>query len=247
LRQSVTIFLIAYALAGCASGTNAVVQRGPNTFSISKEATTSGSGVTQLEVDTSREANEYCAKSGREAIAIGAREARGEYMMSVYTTELDFRCVATQTVRESTKAAIMECRDRRLKHEFKTYKQSAECSNPKILAAYESAGYPYMDLVRVLLDARLVAAENLDKGAVTETQAREQSAEFERRLMSEDQRRQAAAAASQASTDGGSFVLGLSAFQMTKRAPTKRVASQNVAFACDAVGFSGGLSVTSCY
>jgi hypothetical protein len=246
LRQLATVLLVVGTLAGCASGPATVVQRGPNTYSLSKEASTGGTGVAKLEADTSREANDYCAKSGREAVAVGAREARADYVMGYYTTEIDFRCVATQSMRDTTKVAVLECRDKRLKREFKTYKQSAECSNPKILAAYEGSGYPYMDLVRVLLDGRMVVADNLDKGAVTEAQARDQSAEFERRLMAEDQRRRAAAAAPQASTDAGSFVLGLSAFQATKRAAAKRT-PQQIACACDTTGFVGGVSTTSCY
>jgi hypothetical protein len=114
------------------------------------------------------------------------------------------------------------------------------------LAAYQNAGYPYMDLVRVLLDVRLVAADNLDKGAITEVQTREQSSEFEHRLTSADQRRRSAEGP-QASADAGSYAVGLSVFQVTKPARIKRNPAPKTAFACDAVGFEGGLSTTSCY
>jgi len=246
LRQLITTLLFACILAGCASGPAEVVVRGSNTYTIKKEGGTGSSGATQLESDTFREAGEYCAKSGREAVAAAQRASRGNYVNNYYTTEIDFRCIAAQAIKEGTKAAVLECRDRRLKREFKTYRQSAECSNPKILAAYESADYPYMDLVRVLLDVRLVVADNLDKGAITEIQTREQSSEFERRLTSEDQRRRNAAAP-QPSADAGSYVLGLNAFQVTKPSPIKRSPAQRSGFACDAVGFDGGLSTTSCY
>jgi hypothetical protein len=246
LRQLITTLLFGCILAGCAAGPAEIVARGSNTYTGKKEGATGSSGAKQLEADTFREASEYCVKSGGEAVVVAARASRGEYVNNYYRTEVDFSCIATQAIRDDTKAAILECRDRRLKREFKTFRQSAECSNPKIMAAYESAGYPYMDLVRVLLDVRLVAADNLDKGVITEIQAREQSSEFERRLTSEDQRRRNAAAP-QPSADAGSYVLGLKAFEVTKPSPIKRSPAQRTAFACDAVGFDGALSTTSCY
>jgi hypothetical protein len=249
LRQLATFLLIAGVLAGWASSP-AVVQSGPGTYTLSKEAATSASGLARLKADALEEANRYCAKNGREVLLVGAKEQRGEYLLSYYRAEINFRCVAMQAMREATKAAILECRDKRLKQEFRTYKQSAECSNPKILAAYEGSDYPYMDLVRLLLDARLVAAQNLDKGAVTEAQAEEQSAELERRLTSEEQRRRAAVAVNQAQpvpSDAGAFLQGLNAFQIAKRAPAKRLPTQRTALACNTVGFGGGLSTTSCY
>jgi hypothetical protein len=242
-----TFILIAGLVAGCAS-TPAIVQSGPGTFSVSKEAVAPPAG--KLKAEALQDASQYCAKNGREALMMGAREERTDYMVTYNATaKIDFRCVATQTMRETTKAAVLECRDRRLKKEFKTYRQSAECSNPKIVAAYEAADYPYMDLVHVLVDARLVMSENLDKGAITEAQAQSQSTELENRLTSEDQRRRAAAANAQSvvgSADPGVYLQGLTAFQETKRV-AKRAAAQKMAFACDRVGFEGGLSTTDCY
>jgi hypothetical protein len=243
----VACILISGLVAGCAS-TASVVQSGPGTFSVSKEAT--ATPPAKLRAEALQDASQYCAKNGREALLMGARDERTDYMVTYNTTaQIDFRCVATQTMRETTKAAVLECRDRRLKKEFKTYRQSADCSNPKILAAYEAADYPYMDLVHVLVDARLVMADNLDKGAITEAQAQSQSSELENRLTGEDQRRRAAAANAQsvvASTDTGVYLQGLTAFQETKRL-AKRAAAQKMAFACDRVGFEGGLSTTDCY
>jgi hypothetical protein len=253
LRQVVTSLLIAGIVTGCASSA-AIVASGPGTYTISKEAATGSSGLAKLKTDALQEANQYCTKNGREAVLVGAREERTAYMLTYSTAEIDFRCVATQVMRDGSKAAVLECRDKRLKKEFKTYKQSAECSNPKILAAYADSNYPYMDLVNVLLAARLVAAENLDKGAITEAQAQQQAAELENRFVSEDQRRRAAATAFQAAPSDaaaqaqttGSLLQGLSAFQTASR-PAKRVPLQRTALACDAVGFGGGLSTTSCY
>ena len=249
MRALINALLITGLAAGCASSP-AVVQSGPGTYSLSKEAATGASGLAKLKADAVQEAGQYCTKNGREAVLVAATEERTDYMLSYSTAHIDFRCVATQTLRESSKAAVLECRDRRVKKELKTYRQSAECSNPKILAAYEEANYPYMDLVRVLLDARLLAAENLDKGAVTEAQAQAQSAELENRLTSEDQKRRAAAAAfqsQQASSDAAGFLQGLNAFQVATRSPSKRNRAQGTVLACNTIGFGGGLSTTSCY
>jgi hypothetical protein len=247
LRQSATFFLIAGILTGCTSSSSSVVvQSSPGTFTLSKE----GAGQDKLQADAVQEARDYCIKNQREALLIGARQERNEYVLNSYTADVNFRCVATQSMREATKAAVLECRDRRLNLEFKTYRQSAECSNPRIMAAFQGADYPYLDLVKVLLDARLVAAENLDNGAITEAQAQTQSTELENRLTSEDQRRRSAAAvsqAAQATSDPQAFLQGLSAFQPAKRPPGKRRAVQRTALACNTTGFGGALNTTSCY
>jgi len=250
LRRFAIVLLVAGIAAGCASSGPAVVQSGPGLYTLSKEATVGAAGVPKLKAEIMQDANQYCATNGgRDALLVGAREQRGDYMLSVYTAEIDFRCIATQTMRDTTKAAVLECRERRIRQEFKTYRQSVDCSNPKILAAYESSGYPYMDLVRLLLDARMMAAENLDKGAITETVAETQSAELERRLTAEDQKRRAAGAANTpvAASDPGAYLQGLNAFQVAKRAPGKHPPVQRTALACNATGFGGGLSTTSCY
>jgi hypothetical protein len=249
LRQLATFLLIAGVVAGCAAGPAPVVQSSPGVYTLSKEASIGAAGLPKLRADALQEANQYCATNGgREALVTGAREEKGDFMLSSYTAQVDFRCLAFQTMRETTKAAVLECRERRMRDEFKTYRQSAECSNPQIMAAYQGAGYPFMDLVNVLVNARLMVADNLDKGAITEADAQAQSAELERRLTSEEQRRRAAAAASQPippSSDPGVYMQGLTAFQVSNKRPAKRV--QHTALACNSVGFAGALSTTACY
>jgi hypothetical protein len=246
--------VVAGILAGCSSSP-AIMAAGPGAYTLTKEGPIGSSGLEKLKTNALQEANQYCATNGREALLVGAKEQNSPYLMSNYVTaEINFRCVATQALREAPKAAVLECRDRRLNKEFKTYRQSAECSNPKILTAYEGSNYPFMDLVHVLLAARLVAAENLDAGAVTEAQAQQQAAELERRLMAEDQRRRLAAADFQAEQTPGdpvqaqaTFVQGLDAFQTSTRPHAKRPPPHRTELACNAVGFSGGLATASCY
>jgi hypothetical protein len=95
-------------------------------------------------------------------------------------------------------AAIKECREKRLRKELKTYKESIECSNPKVYKAWQEAGAPDLDLLSVWLAARLVCGESIDKGKATEAECELQLAELRSRLANEGQRRVQAAAQTQA-------------------------------------------------
>jgi len=94
-------------------------------------------------------------------------------------------------------AAIEECRGKRLAGEFPGFVQSIQCSNPRIIAAYEAENYPYMDLVRQLTAARLANAEQLDQGKLTEAQVELALSELQSLLNSEAQRRDLAVYESQ--------------------------------------------------
>ena len=250
MRQLPRSLLMAALVAGCASssGDLGVVAAGPGTYTITKQGATGSAGLGRLRAAGLKDANQYCANNGREALFVGARETSTPYVISNESSvEIDFRCFATQEMREKTKSAVLQCREKRLRKEFRTYKQSVECSNPKILAAYEGSNYPYLDLVRAMLAARLIAAENLDKGAITEVQAQSQAAELESRIGSEDQRRREAAdAQAAAATTTDALLQGLSAFQVANR-PAKRIPAQRTALNCNTTGLGGGLSTTSCY
>jgi hypothetical protein len=58
--------------------------------------------------------------------------------------------------REKAGAAIAECRRKRLAKEIDGFKASAECSNPQIIAAWQEAHFPHMDMIFVLTAARVV-------------------------------------------------------------------------------------------
>ena len=79
---------------------------------------------------------------------------------------------------EEAKAAVNECRDRRLAGELKTHVESANCSNPRYEEAYRKAGYPYMDLIVQLEAKRIEVAERTDAGKLTEGQAQLELARF---------------------------------------------------------------------
>src|SRR5713101_8247578 len=90
---------------------------------------------------------------------------------------------------EKVRAAIAECGQKRLAKEINGFKASAECSNPKIIAAWQEAQFPYMNLIFVLTAARVVGGENMDKGKITEAEYNLQLAELNSRITAEEQRR----------------------------------------------------------
>jgi hypothetical protein len=85
-----------------------------------------------------------------------------------------------------------------------------------------------MDLIGVLEAARIVGAENVDKGKITEAEYKFQLAELKSRLNSEAQKRDLATAGAQAAeaqaqaanTQANAAMLnGLSAFMVANRGP----------------------------
>jgi len=90
---------------------------------------------------------------------------------------------------DETKAAITECKNKRLSGELKTYAASAECSNPRIVAAFQSAGYRYMDLIYLLTAKRRELSEQVDNGTLTEAQAELEAAQLIVRIVDEDRQR----------------------------------------------------------
>ena len=90
---------------------------------------------------------------------------------------------------EKANAATAECRARRLAGDLPNREASARCSEPKIRSAYRDAGYPYMDLIDLHLAHRLLNAQRLDRGEISEEQARVENAELVTRINSEIARR----------------------------------------------------------
>jgi hypothetical protein len=70
-----------------------------------------------------------------------------------------------------------------------TMAQSVECSNPKVIAAFERVNYPYMDLMRLGMDARLAGAEKVDHGELTPEEYQRQLGELRKRIAAEMRRR----------------------------------------------------------
>jgi hypothetical protein len=84
------------------------------------------------------------------------------------------------------------CRQRRLAGEFKAMAEYEQCGDPAILQAYENAHYPYMDLIRFALAARIAGAEKVDAGEISAEEYDKQREALRGRLADEIDRRNAA-------------------------------------------------------
>ena len=90
---------------------------------------------------------------------------------------------------EQSRQAINDCRERRLHGELPSYKASAQCSNPKIFAAWQAAHYPHMDLIVQWLNAREAASDQVDQHQLSPDQFEAQMGTLTVRLTAEEQRR----------------------------------------------------------
>jgi hypothetical protein len=86
-------------------------------------------------------------------------------------------------------AAALECRSRRLSGELKSYVASAQCSNQRILRAYQTVHYRYMDLIYQWVAKRTELAERQDKDLLTDAQANLEGAQFFSDLRDTEMRR----------------------------------------------------------
>jgi hypothetical protein len=93
-------------------------------------------------------------------------------------------------------ALIRECRQRHAEGEL-TLTQSVQCSSPQVIDAFEAAHYPYMDLIRLGMQARLAGAEKVDAGALSERQYDRQLTELRSRVAEEMRHRNTEAAGGQ--------------------------------------------------
>ncbi|MGD0025584.1 MAG: SPOR domain-containing protein [Xanthobacteraceae bacterium] len=112
------------------------------------------------------------------ACAALAQDAAGQPAPSVMQAPL-----------EKSRAAIAECREKRLRKELASYKESAECSNRQIFAAWKEANYPHMDLITAWLNAREAASEKVDQHAITPKEFEREMDEITVRLTAEERRR----------------------------------------------------------
>lgn len=76
-----------------------------------------------------------------------------------------------QTAQNEIQTAEHECEAKRQSGVLHSFAEWAECVNPQMIAAYERARFPYMDLVQVYAASLLVIAEKLDKGEISGAEA----------------------------------------------------------------------------
>jgi hypothetical protein len=152
--------------------------------------------------------------------------------------------------REKAGAAIAECRRKRLAKEIDGFKASAECSNPQIIAAWQEAHFPHMDMIFVLTAARVVGGENVDKGKITEAEYNLQLADLNSRIVAEEQRRNLAKDNAQAAQmqAASSLLMGLGALQSAQAAnrPTLSSMPTQRTINCNSIGLGGGMLNTTC-
>jgi hypothetical protein len=238
MQKVLTASMVSFVLVGCAANSG-VAPIGQNTFMVSRQAATGFSGSGTLKADALTEANQYCASQQKSLFVLDAKEAQPPYVLGNYPkAEVQFMCLDANDARLAAQAngasgwsavinSIMaECNEKRLKKEVKGFVGSVRCSSPKVIAAWRQRKYPYMDLVDVYEAARLVGAENVDKGRISEAEYNLQLAELRSRFTAEGQRRslavantQAAQAQAQAANTeaAGALLQGLGALQAANR------------------------------
>jgi hypothetical protein len=87
------------------------------------------------------------------------------------------------------KAAYADCDAQLRQGTLKSHRQATDCARPKVLAAYQMNGYPFMDLIELDLAARTAAADRIDTGFANEADVNRDLTELDRRLLIERQRR----------------------------------------------------------
>lgn len=75
-----------------------------------------------------------------------------------------------------------ECRNLRLGGQLTTYRESAECSNERILNMLKREQYPYMDMAQALAAKRLELAGMVDDRQMTEAGMQAKMAEYVRNM-----------------------------------------------------------------
>lgn len=176
-KGTIALAVLLSALAGCASNTG-VVPTGQGSYIVAKQAATGFPGLGNLKAEALEEASRYCVSQqgqGHELFVVRATETQPPYVLGNYPrAEIEFRCGSPSTIAD---AAVQECSERHKRGELKSFRATVECSNPKVFAAWKDAGDPNLDLLNIVLAAR-VGAENVDKGKVTEAQYQLQLAEL---------------------------------------------------------------------
>ncbi len=99
---------------------------------------------------------------------------------------------ALRDAQEQAQAAYAACNAQLRSGVLKSYRQAVACARPKVLAAYQRAGYPYMDLVNLDLYAHQEGADRIDSGAASPAAVNRDLAILKRRIAAEQQRRLAA-------------------------------------------------------
>lgn len=105
-------------------------------------------------------------------------------------------CATAPTPREVSEigqAIIERCEQERVAGAYASYRETAErCINPAITEYAQSINYPWMDLINLTNQSRLVLTDKVDRGEMTLDEARLAQAEVGVAMTQEEIRRQRA-------------------------------------------------------
>jgi hypothetical protein len=73
---------------------------------------------------------------------------------------------------KTTSLASDACKEKRVRGELPSYEASVRCANPAMLQAFRDAQYKYMDLIEGFAAKRIEMARRMDRGELTEDQAK---------------------------------------------------------------------------
>ena len=130
---------------------------------------------------------------------------------------------AIKAAGEEMRGIRAQCEARRRSGELRSVTAVERCAEPRVIAAYREAGYPYMDLIRFAEAARLAGAQKVDKGEIGESEYDRQRLELRERLAAEIDRRNALTPPPRSAADmpdpsvTAKLVAGLSAFSALGR------------------------------
>jgi hypothetical protein len=227
--QPTVAIACAALVAGCAVNSG-VVPVGQNSFMVSRQVATGFVNPGNLKPEAVQEAKQFCSDQKKTLVVTNVNGPRPSSGPGDFPrVELQFICWDPTTI----DAINSECNEKRVRHEVKGYRGAVECSTPRIVAAWREGRFPYMDLIELYEAARLVGADNVDNGKLSEPEYKLQLAELRSRTTAEAQRRslaatsaQAAEAQAQAATiqaqaaslqANAAMLQGLSAFQSANR------------------------------
>ena len=178
--RALTLCVICTSAIRCASDSGVVTESQGNYF-IAKQGATGFNAVAPIKVEAVEAARRFCLGQpgpSNDMFVTRTSEIPPGPFGQFPKVEVHFRCGGPNSTAE---AAMTECSEKRKRGELKSFKASVECSNPKIYAAWREANDQNLDLVNVWLAARLVGAENVDRGKITEAEYQLQLAELDTR------------------------------------------------------------------
>ncbi|HXQ51689.1 MAG TPA: hypothetical protein VN802_11390 [Stellaceae bacterium] len=91
---------------------------------------------------------------------------------------------------EKSRDLLARCEALREAGRLKTHVEVVDCALQRVIDTWTAAGYPFMDLVYVWIQARRNGADRIDRGQATEAEVERQLAQLDARIDDEEKRRQ---------------------------------------------------------